>query len=116
MLDEFLKQTNEVLNSVGLSKIALVGGFFGTAVSLALRLLGSLIWWQAILALIGGTACAGFVAPLVMELGELSKRTEGAIAFLIGLFGLLIAAAIAKEIPEWTKLLRERVRGKRSES
>lgn len=116
MFDDFSRGLSDTLNTLGLSKVALVGGFFGTAVSLALRLLGALVWWQAMLSLAAGTACAGFVTPLVVELGDLSKRTEGAIAFIIGLFGLLIAAAIAKELPEWTKLLRERVRGKRSDS
>ena len=101
-----------ILGSLGLSKAASAGGFIGACVSLMLRTLGSLSAWQSIFAVIGGTACAAYITPLALELGSLSPRTEGAIAFLIGMFGLVWGAAIVKATPEWIDALRKKLFGR----
>lgn len=114
----------EALAAVGLTKPATIGGFMGAVVSVALKLVGSLNLWQAALSVAGGTLFAGYVTPLVLEVLVLTQRTESGIAFLIGAFGLLSAAALVKALPEllpqmikdlWEALIT-RIRGSRRDS
>ena len=96
----------ELLAGMGLSKTSAIGGFFGSLVSL--RFLGELTMWQGATALFSGTMTAAFITPLVLQVGAMSQKTEGAISFMIGTFGLILGAAIVKEIPSWLVALRER--------
>jgi len=98
-----------VLTALGLSKGATIGAFFGALVSL--KFIGELTWWQGACALFCGTITAAFISPLVMEMSQLSARTEGAISFLIGVFGLVFGASVVKATPELLTALKERFIG-----
>ncbi len=104
MLDAFLA-------ALGLTKGATIGGFFGALVSL--RSLEGMNLWQGFCALLSGTLCAAYITPLVLVTANISLRTESAISFLIGWFGLALGAAVFKAIPDWANSLRKKVFGEK---
>ena len=89
MLDDFATY-------IGIKGAAIVSGTFGAAVSMAF--ITGPIWYRAALGA-GGLATAAFVTPLVVNALSLEK-SENAVAFLVGLFGMSIAAAIIKTVQE----------------
>lgn len=99
------------LKALGISEPSAIGGFIGALVSVAMRLTGATTMVGSVLALACGTACAAYVTPLVLELAKFSPKTESAIAFLIGAFGLIFAAAVVKSIPDWVAAVRARLIG-----
>lgn len=86
------------ISALGLSKGATVGGFFGALVSL--KFIEGLSWMQRIPTMFAGMLSAAYVTPLVMEIAAMSPKTEGAVAFLIGVFGMSLAGAFIKAAPE----------------
>jgi len=100
---------DEALAALGLSKASSIGAFFGSLVSL--RFIGTLNMWQGASALFSGTVAAAFVSPLVHEMTALSAKTDGAVSFLIGVFGLVFGASVVKEIPSFVSALKTRIGG-----
>lgn len=101
---------DSLLSGIGLKKVSLLAGFFGALVSLKF-IDGIANWslWQRISTVGCGAAVAGYCAPLTVTVLELSPGTEGAIAFIGGLFGMSAAGAIIKAMPEWLAAVRERI-------
>lgn len=102
---------DELRASLGISEVSAVGGFMGAVVSVLMRLTGTKSLGGSLAAIACGTACAGYVTPLILEIAKFSQRTESAIAFLIGAFGLIFAGAVVKSIPDWVTAVRERILG-----
>ena len=101
---------DSILVSLGLSKGATVGGFFGSVVSLKF-IDGPL--GQRLTTAACGWLCAAYLAPLILEVAgvSLSTRNELAVAFLVGLFGMSLVAQILKALPEWGTAIKERITG-----
>ena len=102
-----------LLAALGLTKGATLGGFLGAVVSL--KFIENMTWVQRVPTVFGGMLCAAYVTPLVAEMAMHSPtaRTESAIAFLIGMFGMSIAAAIVKAMPELIAAVKDRIKGSR---
>ncbi len=90
-----------ILGTLGLTKGAALGGFFGAVISL--RFIEGLSWKQRVPTVMSGMFAAAYCTPLVIDGLSLSLKLEGAIAFLIGLFGMSVAAAAVKAVPELIK-------------
>lgn len=88
----------QLLTAIGLTKGATIGGFFGALVSL--KFIEGLFWWQRIPTVFAGMMAAAYCTPLVMEMFTISVKTEAAIAFLIGVFGMSLMGAVVKALPE----------------
>lgn len=103
MIDTFL-------SGVGLKKITLIAGFVGALVSLKF-IDGIATWslWKRITTVAAGAFVAGYCAPLTVTVLELSQGTEGAIAFIGGLFGMSAAGAVIKAMPEWLDAIKGRI-------
>lgn len=101
---------NEILSAVGLKKLPLIAGFVGALVSLKF-IDGIATWslWQRLSTVACGAAVAGYCAPLTVSVLELAPGTEGAVAFIAGLFGMSAAGAVVKAMPEWMNAVRERI-------
>lgn len=95
------------LTALGLSKSSVIGGLIGSVISL--RFLSELNVWQRVISVFSGMIVAAYCTPLVVELLSLKPSTEGAIAFLIGLFGMSLVGAIEKAIPDIVKSINERI-------
>lgn len=100
---------DSILVALGLSKPATIGGFLGAVVSL--KLVEGLNLWQRFTTVLGGALCASYVTPLVLEVITLSTKLEAAVAFLIGVFGMSLVAAIAKAIPEFLTAAKDKISG-----
>lgn len=89
------------LEAFGLKWVPLAAGLVGAVISLKFIEGQSLA--QRISTVIAGTFIAAYCTPLTIELLSLSAspRMEGAIAFIGGLFGMSIAGAAIKAIPDW---------------
>lgn len=98
-----------ILTALGLSKGATIGGFIGALVSL--RFIENLTWKQRVPTVLGGMFAAAYVTPLVIDVVSLSPKLESAISFLIGVFGMSIAAACTKAMPEVIKKVMGRFPG-----
>lgn len=98
---------DEALAALGLSKPATIGGLVGAIVSL--KFIEGLTIFQRAGTVLGGMLSAAYVTPLVIQVIELSTRLESAVAFLVGVFGMSIAAAIMKAIPELVAAARDRI-------
>jgi hypothetical protein len=98
-----------ILSALGLSKGATVGGFLGAIVSL--KLIENLNGWQRASTVFAGALAASFVTPLVLEVVSLSAKLESAVAFLIGVFGMSLGAALMKAIPEFVSAARNKFLG-----
>lgn len=83
----------ELLAAVGLTKAPFVAGFIGGVFSLHFvkELRGAT---GSLAAIAGGAATGGYVAPVVVEYWSLSPSANGALGFLIGMFGLSLASAV----------------------
>ena len=91
---------NEWLALFGVKLISLVAGFAGATVGLAVRPRLTIV--QLIAALVGGVATAAYMGPAASYYLSLPASIDGAVAFLLGIAGLVIAAGvveIAKALP-----------------
>lgn len=104
---------NDLLTAIGLKKLPLIGGFFGSLISLKF-IDGIAKWtlWQRASTVGAGAIVAGYGAPATVQILELSSTIEGAIGFIGGLFGMSLAGAIIKTMPEWAAAIRDRISGK----
>jgi hypothetical protein len=92
----------------------LLGGFFGALVSLKfVAALGQMTVWQRSVTVMSGWGTAVFLTPLSIEAMELtlSDRSHAGIAFVIGLFGLSVAAAALENLPKIIESLRQKFIG-----
>lgn len=87
-----------ILTTLGLTKPATIGGFLGAVVSL--KLIDGLNWWQGTTTVFSGALVAGYGTPLALDYFSLAIKLEPTVAFLIGVFGMSLAAAIVKAIPK----------------
>lgn len=80
----------EWLALFGIKAVTLVAAFFGASVALV----GTprLNIWQLIVSILGGMAFAVYLEPLITHLFGLPSTVQGAIAFLLGLTGLILSA------------------------
>lgn len=90
-----------ILEAFGLKWVPLAAGFVGAVISL--KFIEGQSVAQRVSTVIAGAFIASYCTPLTIELLSLSAspRMEGAIAFIGGLFGMSIAGALIKAIPEW---------------
>lgn len=98
-----------MLGTLGLSKGATIGGFLGALVSL--KFIEGLNVWQRAGTVMGGMFSAAYVSPLILQVVQLNDRSESAIAFLIGVFGMSLAAAVVKALPDLIAAAKDRLRG-----
>lgn len=96
-----------ILASLGLTKGSALGGFFGAVISL--RFLEGLSWWKRLSTVIAGTFVAAYVTPLIVLLFDLNVKVESGVAFLVGVFGMSLAGAVIKAIPDIIKAVNERI-------
>lgn len=95
-----------LLTTLGLTKATTVAGFFGSLLSL--KLIGGLTPVQGIVTVISGMLCAAYLSPMTIHEGWFNPKSEGAIAFLIGLLGMSIMAAVVKEVPSVITMMKEK--------
>ena len=81
---------------IGVKFSAVVAGTFGAAVSMAV--IKGPLWYRATL-FAGGLIAAAFVTPLLVNTFDLGK-SENAVAFLVGMFGMSIAAAVIRTVQD----------------
>jgi hypothetical protein len=82
-------------NFLGVKLTALVAGFVGGIVSLAM--IRDLTPKIAVTTVIGGTACAAYLTPLIIEYFNLAESNlENALAFLTGVCGMNGVAGVFK--------------------
>lgn len=81
---------------VGVKLAAVISGTFGAAVSMAV--IKGPIWYRLTL-FAGGLVAAAFVTPLIVNTFDLGK-SENAVAFLVGMFGMSIASAVIRTVQE----------------
>lgn len=98
-----------ILEAVGLKWLTVMAGFIGAVISL--KFIEGLSLRQRASTVIAGALVAGYCTPLTVELLNLSARLEGPIAFLGGLFGMSIAGALIKAIPEWVAAAKQKYLG-----
>jgi hypothetical protein len=94
------------LEAIGLKWLTLIAGFLGAVISL--KFIDGLSVKQRASTVIAGALVAGYCTPLTVELLGLSQKLEGPVAFLGGLFGMSIAGAAIKAIPEWVAAAKEK--------
>lgn len=94
------------LEAIGLKWLSLIAGFLGAVISL--KFIEGLTAWQRLSTVIAGSIAAGYCTPLTVELLDLSAKLEGPVAFLGGLFGMSIAGALIKAIPEWVAAAKQK--------
>lgn len=95
-----------LLTWFGLQKASMIGGFFGAMVSL--KFIEGLNIWQRGTTVFAGTFASAYVTPIVVEWLAISAKMEGGAAFLIGLFGMSMAGAVMKAIPEVVEAARKK--------
>lgn len=98
-----------ILESLGLKYVTIVGGFIGAVVSL--KFIEGLSVVQRTGTVIAGTFVAAYCTPLTIEVLGLSAKLEGTVAFLGGLFGMSIAGALMKAIPDWVAAAKAKIFG-----
>lgn len=87
---------DEFANYIGAKTPAVIAGSFGAAVSMAV-IKGSLAYRMSLFC--GGMVSAAFITPLIVNAFELGK-SENAVAFLVGMFGMSVAAAIIRTVQD----------------
>lgn len=92
--------------SLGLTKTSAIGGFAGSVISL--RFLTDLNIWQRFVTVLTGTVFAAYITPLAISAFEVSSKHDGTVGFIIGVFGMSIAAAVMKEVPSTIAMAKEK--------
>lgn len=83
-------------------------GFLGALAGT--RIAPGLTWFERIVNIVAGAACAGYLAPAAAELFNLTSPVmRGGLGFFVGMFGMSIAAAGLEAIR--TLALAEIIRG-----
>lgn len=95
-----------LLDAFGLKYLTLAAGFVGSLISL--KFIEGLSVMQRASTVVAGMFVAAYCAPLTVEVLSLSPKLEGAIAFLGGLFGMSIAGALIKAMPDWIAAAKAR--------
>lgn len=106
-----------VLEAIGLKWVTLVPGFVGAMISL--KFIEGQSRLQRASTVAAGMLVAAYCTPLTIDLllwlGVFSvapsPRTEGAVAFLGGLFGMALVGAAIQAIPQWIAAARARLLG-----
>jgi hypothetical protein len=98
-----------ILETMGLSWLNTAAGFVGSVISL--RFVEGLNLWSRLSTVAAGTMVAAYCTPIAVELLGLSHKLEGGIAFMLGLFGMSIAGAVIKAIPQWVDSARQKWAG-----
>lgn len=97
------------IETLGLKWITVIAGFLGAVISL--KFIEGLSMGQRASTVFAGAIVAGYCTPLTVEVLSLSTKLEGPVAFLGGLFGMSIAGALIKAIPEWVASARQKILG-----
>lgn len=99
------------LEAVGLKWVPLLAGFIGAVISL--KFIEGQTAAQRVTTVVAGAFIAAYCTPLTIEILSLSNspRMESAIAFLGGLFGMSIAGAGIKAVPEWIAAAKAKLLG-----
>ena len=97
---------DDIMVTLGLTKASTLGGFLGAVVSL--KFIDNLNWWQRVTTVLGGMISAAYVAPLIIVTFNLTPKVEGAVSFLVGLFGMSIVAAAIKIIPDVVQAAKDK--------
>lgn len=87
---------DEIAATAGVKVAHVIGGTFGAAVSMAI-IKGP--WWYRLCLFAGGLLFAAYVTPLAVDLLNMDKA-ENAVAFLVGMFGMSLSAAIIRTVQE----------------
>lgn len=98
-----------LLEAVAIKWGLLIAGFLGAVASL--KFIPVLSVTQRGSTVIAGTLIAYYCTPLTIEVLGLSEKLGGPIAFLGGLFGMSIAGACIKAMPELVEAARKKVLG-----
>lgn len=102
----------QILSGLGLTKGSAVGGFLGALVSLKfVAEIAQWSFWKKATSVASGCLIAAYSTTLTIEVLELSPKADGAIAFMGGLFGMSLAAAIIKNLPAWMDAVKHRIGG-----
>lgn len=80
--------------NLGLKAGVVVAGMVGSVVSLSM--IRNLSPLGALGTVVGGTACAAYITPLVVEYSGLTGSSEHALAFFLGVCGMNGVAGIFK--------------------
>lgn len=86
----------EDITFLGIKISTLVAGFIGALISLSFSepklQSAKQAFTKGAVKLLGGTACASFVAPLALSYYKFSPELESAASFIIGIIGMNLAA------------------------
>jgi hypothetical protein len=91
----------------------IAAGLMGAIVGLRFAPGGA--WWERASNVAAGALCAGYVSPAAAEvLGLGSSATQSALAFLLGMFGMSLAAAVltAVQTVKWADIVTRKLGGK----
>lgn len=87
-MDDVLFEIAEILRQAGRSMAAKAGLIFASLAGgfIALRYERRVLnWWQSFIVLLGGTGCAYYITPVLVEYFEFTAKMEPSFGFLIGL-------------------------------
>jgi hypothetical protein len=86
-----------ITQTFGIEKTTTLGGIMGAILSLAFleQKTGPI---AKAFAIFGGWACANFLTPIAIDYFGLTVRWQGGLGFMLGLFGMLIIAAIVRAL------------------
>lgn len=88
----------------------LVGALIG------LRFAPGLVWWERMSNVLAGAMFAGYLSPAMGEMLNLtSAPMQSAMSFVLGMFGMSLAAAVFQAVREiaWADIVTRRLGGKR---
>ena len=106
---------DQILAAFGVKKIAALAGLIGGIVSLRFFAdAATMSFCSKLVIAASGAAIANYLTEGFMSYFSVKSGMEGAIGFLLGLFGMSVTAAIIKGIGEtdWASLIKNRI-GKR---
>jgi len=100
------------VSALGIKLPAFIAGLIGGAVSL--RFLPEMkTWWHKVGTAFSGAFAATYLTPAFAEYFSMAAggNGENGISFAIGLFGMSLAAAIIKMIPQFLDEIRKKIGG-----
>ena len=92
--------------SLGFREGTLLASLFGALV--ALKFVPGANTWERLTNVAGGALIAAYSSPFVTTYFSLNAKLEASVAFIIGVFGMTITAALVEHVPLFMKAIIKR--------
>ena len=85
-----------ILTELGINIAISVAGLFGALLMVGKQDIKN--WKTTLFSILGGTACANYITPIILDLSEIDVKYQVSVGFVLGFLGLKSVEIISKKL------------------